>query len=145
MSFDASDVLDFSEKLLASNRRLLPKVEVEIECTPEKQSGQLKNIKWVGLFVWFYTERNGDKDHMIGNEYDPMYMRCRVKTSIALYNQRRLVRSFDGVAYAPHPLLSDNTYDDITQTVIFITGTFIIPNLITLELPISKDSWKQQR
>jgi hypothetical protein len=139
-------VRDFSEKLLASNRELLPMVRVKLEYPLfEPQSGQLQGIEWVGLFVWFYTEQNGDSDHMLANDdYDPAFMRCRVKTRIGLYDHRRLVRSFDGLAYTPRPLLNDTTPNDVAQTLVNLTGTFILPRLVQLGLPISKDEWTQQ-
>lgn len=145
MDFDTSDVQNFCGKLLASNRQLLPKLDVFIKHSlSDKKPGQLRGIKWVGLFVWFFDESAGDSNHFLANsEYDPAFMRCRVKTRIALYNQHRLVQPFDEVAYTSQPLLENTTTDDIMQATENLVSSFILPKLLELGLPISKDNWQQ--
>lgn len=145
MDFDPSDVQDFSGKILASNRKILPGLDVFIKHNiSDKRSGQLRGIKWVGLFVWFHDEHVGDSEHfLINDEYDPTFMRCRVKTRIALYNEHRLVQPFDEVAYTSQPLLEHTTTDDIMQATENLVSSFILPKLLELGLPISKDYWRQ--
>lgn len=142
MSSDQSDVQDFSWHLLASNRRLLPDVEVWLKCKRLPNTPVLQGVRWVGLSVHFYDETVGNIDHYLGEDYDPEYMRCRVLARIALY--RHSATTISEQVYTPYRLRSETTAEDVAVCVGRVTESFILPELIKLGVSISKDDWTQQ-
>lgn len=139
-----TDVEDFGSKILFSNRKILPEIDVSLEhqCSFE-ETQRLGNIEYVGLFVYFYTETIGDIKHYIPDtyEYDPAFMRCRVQSIIVLYGNKKR-KSFEGVSYTPYKTLAETRFNDIIQTILRNTEEFILPKLLELGLPISKDAWE---
>lgn len=122
----------------------MPEVSVSLEhhCSFE-ETQRLGNIKYVCLFVYFLSETVGDPKHLIPDttEYDPAFMRCRVQSLIVLHGNK-IRKSFENILDTPYKTLAETRSDDIIQTIILNTEEFILPKLLELGLPISKDAWE---
>lgn len=139
-----SDIKDFAYKLIVSNRKTLPKFEVHLECSLNKNNEYLPQVDFVALHLDFETEHNGDPKHVLKDtdDYDPEYMKCRVRASILLYDLVP-IKIYENVVYTRMPLLEDTTPDDIMDAIEEQTRDFILPKFVELHISISKDDWSQ--